>query len=510
MGTILLVDDNMDALLVVGAGLEDGGFEVITARSAVEVYSSLEAHPIDLVILDLMMPETGGLEILQELRASASWKNLPVIILSALDQGEDRVEALRLGADDYLSKPAQIEELRMRIGRLLYRNHGKGFEGDLQSLSMPQVLQNLAQSSKTGILKITESGSMSRVYIDEGTIIGAKSRKLKDWDALYHLIGLSKGRFHFSERALPEPIDPLSTSISLQTSLLDHALFEDELARRAPLVPGPDQPLKAHGKLDAEFARQKQTVPLAEMFQAVLKEPGVTLRQLTERGLAAPIRLSLASAMLLEGEYLEIGEDTPKGEEPEKKPSAKVPEGPPDEVLQRRIQSVQKLYGSSRLETSLHLLVLFQEEAWPGLLTLLRSVPEHYFLSSSDKLLGQLESLKRGTVRLRRSGSSDIFLNIQEVDTRRQQGAALFQHAAGAMVWLADDTLAETVAGLIDRLRGAPKFTHGMVLATEGDFPLTSNVVDASENWFMYPQPPKDLRDLMGLLASRFEERSPV
>ena len=118
---ILVVDDDPDILQFVRMNLELEGFEVAVARSGREALDKAHDRPPELVLLDVMMPEMDGLTVLSKLRSSPSTANVPVIILTAKALAEDRVKGLDLGADDYVTKPFELEELVARIRTVLRR-----------------------------------------------------------------------------------------------------------------------------------------------------------------------------------------------------------------------------------------------------------------------------------------------------------------------------------------------------------------------------------------------------
>src|SRR5579884_1755756 len=109
---ILVVDDEPQILRSLRTSLTAGGYEVQTAASGEESLRLLEARLPDLVLLDLMLPGISGLDVCRAIRARSS---VPIIVLSARGEERDKVAALDLGADDYLTKPFGIEELLARI-----------------------------------------------------------------------------------------------------------------------------------------------------------------------------------------------------------------------------------------------------------------------------------------------------------------------------------------------------------------------------------------------------------
>lgn len=118
---ILVVDDEPDISALVAYHLARESYRVRTAGSGTEALRAIEAEPPDLVVLDLMLPGMSGLEVLAELRRRAETEALPVILLTARRDEEDRIAGLRHGADDYLAKPFAPQELVLRVGAVLRR-----------------------------------------------------------------------------------------------------------------------------------------------------------------------------------------------------------------------------------------------------------------------------------------------------------------------------------------------------------------------------------------------------
>lgn len=116
---VLLVEDNRRLNRSIRLSLEDNGYAVDSAFDGQEGEEFAESAPYDVIILDIMLPIKSGLEVCRELRGKRI--NTPILILTARDAIEDRVEGLDSGADDYLVKPFAIEELRARLRALLRR-----------------------------------------------------------------------------------------------------------------------------------------------------------------------------------------------------------------------------------------------------------------------------------------------------------------------------------------------------------------------------------------------------
>lgn len=118
---LLLVDDDRINLKVIGRRLERMGFTVITADRGIGGLEILKQTEVDLVMLDILMPELDGFETLERIRANPRWRDLPVIMLTALDDAESTARCLAGGADDYVSKPFDETVLRARIDVALDR-----------------------------------------------------------------------------------------------------------------------------------------------------------------------------------------------------------------------------------------------------------------------------------------------------------------------------------------------------------------------------------------------------
>jgi DNA-binding response OmpR family regulator len=116
--TILLVDDDESVRKLLSFPLERDGYQVIQAADGVEALERFGESPVDLVVLDLMLPRLDGLEVCKQLRARSS---VPIIMLTARDDELDKVLGLELGADDYVTKPFSIREFRSRTRALLRR-----------------------------------------------------------------------------------------------------------------------------------------------------------------------------------------------------------------------------------------------------------------------------------------------------------------------------------------------------------------------------------------------------
>ena len=119
---ILVVDDDTRLRELLRKYLSDNRYRVTTAKDAAEARRKLEGFAFDLIVLDVMMPGEGGLELTESLRRTST---VPILLLTAMGEAEHRIAGLERGADDYLPKPFEPRELLLRIGTILRRAGGR-------------------------------------------------------------------------------------------------------------------------------------------------------------------------------------------------------------------------------------------------------------------------------------------------------------------------------------------------------------------------------------------------
>ena len=123
--TVLLVDDEKNLTQMLGLLLETRGYQVQTACSAEEAYRKVSCD-VDLILLDLVLPDHNGFEVCERLKKNSKTRHIPIIMLSAHSLSEDKLEGLYLGADDFLSKPCEHEELLARMEAVMRRGNHNG------------------------------------------------------------------------------------------------------------------------------------------------------------------------------------------------------------------------------------------------------------------------------------------------------------------------------------------------------------------------------------------------
>jgi CheY-like chemotaxis protein len=120
--TVLLADDDMRNVFAISSALEERGMNVLAAKNGKEALAKLEEHPeVELVIMDIMMPEMDGYEAMAEIRRDSKSSSLPIIALTAKAMKGDKRKCIEAGASDYLAKPVDMEKMVSLMRVWLYR-----------------------------------------------------------------------------------------------------------------------------------------------------------------------------------------------------------------------------------------------------------------------------------------------------------------------------------------------------------------------------------------------------
>jgi adenylate cyclase len=199
---ILVVDDTPLNLKLIGDILTARGYSVTTAASGEEALAKVAADPPDLVVLDIMMPGMSGYEVCQKLRADPKTALLPIVLATSLDPGQERVKGIEAGADDFLSKPVNQQELFARVKSLL---RIKALQDEIQAWNAElekRVQDQVAQLDRLGRLKRFFSP-----HLAEAIVSGSAEDPLKSHRRELTVVFLDlRGFTAFTETADPEEV----------------------------------------------------------------------------------------------------------------------------------------------------------------------------------------------------------------------------------------------------------------------------------------------------------------
>src|SRR5258707_7805772 len=123
---LLVVDDEPNILELLSASLRYAGFEVVTAAAGTEAVQAAQRHRPDLIVLDVMLPDMDGFDVVRRLRGGGD--RIPVVFVTAGDAMDDKIRGVTLGGEDYVTKPFSLEEVIARIRAVLRRTRGDGAE----------------------------------------------------------------------------------------------------------------------------------------------------------------------------------------------------------------------------------------------------------------------------------------------------------------------------------------------------------------------------------------------
>ena len=162
---ILVVDDDDRLRDLLQRYLGECGFRVSTASSAAEARVALSGLDFDLLVLDLMMPGESGLELTQSIRGDNTVKALPILLLTAMGEAQDRIAGLEVGADDYLAKPFEPRELGLRIEAILRRGGPKQEEIAVATFGTCSFHMERGELTRDGTAVRLTSGEMEMLRL---------------------------------------------------------------------------------------------------------------------------------------------------------------------------------------------------------------------------------------------------------------------------------------------------------------------------------------------------------
>ena len=172
---VLVVDDEPDILNLLEYNLKRSGFQVLLAKDGPEAIEAVKAHRPDLVLLDIMLPDMEGTEVLRSLKSFESTASIPVIMLTAKGEELDKIVGFELGAEDYITKPFSPRELILRVKAVLKRAAEKPEPGDksvsYKELSIDFSRHRVTVSGNSVELSSTEFNLLSELMQAKGRVL---------------------------------------------------------------------------------------------------------------------------------------------------------------------------------------------------------------------------------------------------------------------------------------------------------------------------------------------------
>ena len=209
---VLAVDDEAAILRLIKLQLAEQGFSVVTASSGEEALQLAEEQRPDILLLDILMPEMTGLEVMRRLREQS---NAPIILVTAKDSDSDKVRGLEIGADDYVVKPFNAEELGARIRAVLRRSTGAQKTQRLLRAGDAEIdldRRRVTRNGETVQLTRTEWMLLQQLAANAGKVMTNVELLSKVWGAEYRddLQYLRVWVSRLRHKLEPEPSEPVA------------------------------------------------------------------------------------------------------------------------------------------------------------------------------------------------------------------------------------------------------------------------------------------------------------
>jgi response regulator RpfG family c-di-GMP phosphodiesterase len=217
--SILLVDADAEETTVLELRLAEQGYEVVLCRTAEQAYKRFQQGNIDAVICEVDLQPHDGFTLVEYIRKSRAGADLPVFFLTRRADRASVDRGFQLGAVDYIIKPAApdvvVAKARNVLSKAVRQRGARGVSGSLREMPLPDVLQVLSRTRKTGLLKVSSGGYVGEIQFGNGSIYNATYRHLRGENAVYSLLALADGEF-----ALDPSFAPSSRAIQASTEQL--------------------------------------------------------------------------------------------------------------------------------------------------------------------------------------------------------------------------------------------------------------------------------------------------
>jgi len=306
---LLVVEDSQLMQRMMRELFEGVGYQVVVARNGHEALQELEPHAPEVIISDIIMPVMDGWEFCEKVRSNPATADIPFLFVTASREVPDRIRGLRMGADDYITKPFSEEELLARVERILAKMErlrmlealgGTALSGHTSQLSITDLFQLLSLNGKSGVVRLTDaSGTSGSVHLQEGRIVHAVLGEMQGAKALFRLVEWEESRFEMDPLAEPGG----HTLSGDTTGALMEALTQNaELREILTHLPALERRYRTSDNVKEEIQR----LDLEAQEQSVLSEFTVaaSLREVLDRCPLRDLQIGEILRKLLEKELL--------------------------------------------------------------------------------------------------------------------------------------------------------------------------------------------------------------
>ena len=282
---ILIVDDEQLITTMIGALLDAEGYETLQGADGTDAIRLMEVAVPDVVLCDLAMPTMDGFELLRWVRGNPRVSHVPFVVLTAHGEVENRLEAMQLGADEFLTKPFDTADLITKVRHLaakvdraksLGSTTSADLAGDLSEVSLADIFHILEMGRKTGRIELRRGDADGCVYFEEGRPVHAEGEGWYGDDAILRFISWQSGHFALTSG---ERTEERSTTRSTHDVLVEAVKLQDALEQTW------EQPveLAARGERLAELTeRHEPSLRRHESLVLAALDGHRTLREIAE------------------------------------------------------------------------------------------------------------------------------------------------------------------------------------------------------------------------------------
>jgi class 3 adenylate cyclase len=241
-GSVLVVDDEQQNRTLLRDPLEAFGYRVEEAENGLEALQKIATHPPDVILLDLMMPKMDGFEVCRQLKADPKTTHIPILMVTALSERGDRLLGIKAGANDFLNKPIDIQDVTLRVGNAIYAKR------------LFDQLQNEQKKSERLLLNILPKSIANRMKQGETTIADSHSDVTV---MLADLVGFTSLSAHIGPEQIVQLLNEIFSAFDLLTE--KHGLEKIKTIGDAYMVAGGlIFPQSDHAEASAELALDMQ------------------------------------------------------------------------------------------------------------------------------------------------------------------------------------------------------------------------------------------------------------
>lgn len=500
VGTILIIDNDPVFSAVLEDRLQVAGHEVDILTDREQMVDSVVNNPLDLVIYEVAEPGDAGLNLVRILRQRPETRTLPILVLSTSVESSDRVGALRAGADDYLTRPCDLEELMLRTERLVEGRTARQpvLQGDLSSHPLWELVQFLQQAGQSGSLVLRGALGNGRIQLAKGQLVDAHWEELPPREALLAIFGLKQGTFRF---AAEPPGETTGAVLPTHEILMEAAWLEDELEKRrdfqpvsgTPLSVGDQDPSTVGGDFEAD------SLPMNEIRARIGEKPGTRLFDLLKDLPWAPQKIRLGVAWMIENDAVVV----PSGAGANAYPNT-------IEITSTRLteMAVTELLASARAAgfgtSALPFLILYEFGNETDVLNMLENVPGFSRNEALRDLQQQVMDSAAGSASFPADlGKMTLYVKALDAATQDEIEAVLTV-SAGVFLWLDEGSDTDFIQALIDKLDSLCNAASGVVVATRpGTVEVARRLTEGKRCWQVSSHAPQSLLGVFRLLQPR-------